>query len=507
MKQKLFTLFAAVIIAANAMAQTTQEGHEYVDLGLTSGTLWATYNVGATSPEEYGDYFAWGETSPKKDSDGNYTEYSWSTYKYCNGSSSTLTKYCTDSSKGTVDNKTTLDPEDDAATANWGGDWRMPTKVEQDELCTECNWDWTDDYNNTGKAGYIVTSKAEGNTNSIFLPAAGYRHNWSLISERSYGLYWSSSLNEGSPYYAYYLYFYSGYQYTDYYYRYCGRSVRPVQSPKYTITASANDAAYGTVTGGGTFAKGKTITLTAIPDEGYAFSQWSDGNTENPRTVTVTQDSTFTVEFTVVHVTGISLDATLELSVGDSEQLKATFEPTNALNKNITWITTNANVATVENGLVKGISAGAAAILAQTEEGGYLAWCNVQVTNGVSGISLDKTSLELTVGNVEQLSETITAAEATYKAVNWTTSDASVATVENGLVTAVGAGVAAIGVATVDGGFVATCAVTVKAAGPTTEVQQVASNPSGIQKVLVDGVIYIVKPNGETYTVDGRKVE
>ncbi len=202
--------------------------HEYVDLGLTSGTLWATCNVGATSPEQYGDYFAWGETSPKKDSDGNYTEYSWSTYKWCNGSSSTLTKYCTNSSYGTVDNKTVLDPEDDAATANWGGDWRMPTKAEQDELRTECTWEWT---TLNGVNGYKVTSKAEGNTNSIFLPAAGYRDDSSLNGEGSDGYYWSSSLYESYPSYACSLGFSEGWGWS-YNNRYNGRSVRPVCSSR-----------------------------------------------------------------------------------------------------------------------------------------------------------------------------------------------------------------------------------------------------------------------------------
>ena len=102
-------------------------GHEYVDLGLPSGIKWATCNVGATTPEEYGDYFAWGETQPK-----DY--YDWSTYKYCNGDEYSITKYCTRSTYGTVDIKTTLELSDDAARVNWGGKWRMPTIEEQKEL-------------------------------------------------------------------------------------------------------------------------------------------------------------------------------------------------------------------------------------------------------------------------------------------------------------------------------------------------------------------------------------
>jgi hypothetical protein len=133
--------------------------HEYVDLGLS--VKWATCNVGATKPEEYGDYFAWGETTPKD-------AYDWSTYKWCNGGPSTQTKYCTNSSYGTVDNKTTLDLSDDAACANWGGSWRMPTRAEQDELRNNCTWTWT---TQNGVNGYKVTGT---NGNSIFLPAAGY---------------------------------------------------------------------------------------------------------------------------------------------------------------------------------------------------------------------------------------------------------------------------------------------------------------------------------------------
>ena len=188
--------------------------HDWVDLGLPSGLKWATCNVGANAPEEYGDYFAWGEVEPK-------TTYDWSTYKWCNGSYDTQTKYCTDSSYGTVDNKTVLDKEDDAAAVNWGGKWRMPTKAEQDELCQQCTWTWT---SKSGVNGYQVTGP---NGKSIFLPAAGYRYGSSLYGVGGYGYYWSSSLNTGSPYGAYYLYFYSGDVYWDGY-RYYGRSVRPV---------------------------------------------------------------------------------------------------------------------------------------------------------------------------------------------------------------------------------------------------------------------------------------
>ena len=194
--------------------EASYAGHEYVDLGLS--VKWATCNVGASKPEEYGDYFAWGETQPK-------SNYDWNTYKWCNGSNDTQTKYNTKSNYGTVDNKTTLDLSDDAARANWGGNWRMPTKAEQDELRNNCTWTWT---TQNGVNGCKVTSKSNGN--SIFLPAAGYRGGSSLKLAGNYAYYWSSSLDSDYPDHAYPLYFYSriigGYSDT----RYDGNSVRPV---------------------------------------------------------------------------------------------------------------------------------------------------------------------------------------------------------------------------------------------------------------------------------------
>ena len=211
--------------------------HAYVDLGLPSGLLWATCNVGAENPEDYGDYFAWGETEPyytegnaqseatdiwKTGKSGGYT---WSSYKWCNGSYYTQTKYCTDSSCGTVDNKTVLDPEDDAAHVQWGDNWRMPTETELHELRTECTWEWTQV---NGVNGYKVSSKHSGNTSYLFLPAAGFRSSSSLYDVGSYGLYWSSSLLTSYSYDACDVIFGSiGVDWSNYI-RYHGQSVRPV---------------------------------------------------------------------------------------------------------------------------------------------------------------------------------------------------------------------------------------------------------------------------------------
>jgi hypothetical protein len=188
--------------------------HEYVDLGLS--VKWATCNVGATKPEEYGDYFAWGETEPK-------STYDWSTYKYCNGSYNTLTKYNNSSSYGSVDHKTQLELSDDAARANWGGSWRMPTDAELTELREQCTWTST---TQNGVNGYKVISKKNGK--SIFLPAAGYRDGSSLYKAGNYGYYWSSSLNTDYPYDAWYVRFNSDHVDRYSHSRYCGFSVRPV---------------------------------------------------------------------------------------------------------------------------------------------------------------------------------------------------------------------------------------------------------------------------------------
>ena len=196
--------------------ENTENGYEYVDLGLS--VKWATCNVGASKPEEYGDYFAWGEVEPKE-------VYDWSTYKWCNSSSNTMTKYCDDYFYGSVDNKTVLEASDDAASANWGGSWRMPTDAELTELRTECTWTWTTE---NGVNGYKVTSKSNGN--SIFLPAAGYRYDSLLYNAViGTGFYWSSSLNTDYPSRAWYVDFHSSYVVRNSYFdRYYGFTVRPV---------------------------------------------------------------------------------------------------------------------------------------------------------------------------------------------------------------------------------------------------------------------------------------
>lgn len=214
-----------------AIIQIKTNGYEYVDLGLPSGLLWATCNVGASKPEDYGDYFAWGASKPQSVYDWVNTPYqtqdtkSYSSTKYTKYLGSTTSLFQDSSALDSEVMKTILDPEDDAAHVNWGGSWRMPTKEEQDELIdmNNCTWRWT---TQNGVNGYKVTSKR--NNNSLFLPAEGYRSDGGLYLEGSFGCYWSSSLSEDNPCYAYCLSLSSTDVCTNYYFRELGHSVRPV---------------------------------------------------------------------------------------------------------------------------------------------------------------------------------------------------------------------------------------------------------------------------------------
>lgn len=168
---------------------------ESVDLGLPSGTLWATCNIGAENPEDYGDYFAWGETNGYN---SGKTEFSWSTYKWCKGFENTLTKYCNNSIfgyEGFTDTKTELDLEDDAAFVNWGHSWRIPSKEQFGELINNENTttEWTFQNN---VAGLKITSKTNGNY--IFFPAAGFHYD-NIYYDYNVGSYWSKSLYNINP--------------------------------------------------------------------------------------------------------------------------------------------------------------------------------------------------------------------------------------------------------------------------------------------------------------------
>lgn len=172
-------------------------GHEYVDLGLPSGTLWATCNVGSEMPEGYGGYYAWGETEPKE-------LYDWKSYKYGRfiHERYELNKYCTDSAyglNGFVDNLTVMEPDDDVAWTCWGEGWRIPTIGEWEELFLNTTGVWT---TLNDVKGWRCTAS---NGNSLFLPAAGYW--WDDAFNADLGLYWSRTINKEFPYRAWGFHF------------------------------------------------------------------------------------------------------------------------------------------------------------------------------------------------------------------------------------------------------------------------------------------------------------
>ena len=247
MKNYLSLLVALLLMGATCVMYTScddddagpvdrsgvdENGREYVDLGLPTGTLWAAWNVGADSPEEYGDYFAWGETVAK-------TYYYWSTYAWAvpGGGYYQMTKYCSDASCGyngyTDETKLTeLLPEDDAATANWGPKWQTPSIAQLEELVNPdyTTMEWT---TRNGVNGMLVTSKT--NNNSIFLPAAGENYvdisdNPIIYEKGESTYYWARTLRESGGMFASYLYIYDNDAYTDGgIYRCTGLPVRAVR--------------------------------------------------------------------------------------------------------------------------------------------------------------------------------------------------------------------------------------------------------------------------------------
>ena len=197
---------------------------QFVDLGLPSGLKWAKCNVGAKKETDYGYYFQWGDIVNKRKSNCG-----WTRYKHCKGTKYTLTKYCRYLLHGTVTDKSTLDPEDDAATQIMGGDWRMPTAREFQELYDNTTNEWVTNYNSTGVSGRKFTSKNNGN--SIFIPASGYAHSERLYDQGICCNCWSSSLSPSSSNCGVNLYFTSKrIEPQDYgYRRYFGFCVRGVR--------------------------------------------------------------------------------------------------------------------------------------------------------------------------------------------------------------------------------------------------------------------------------------
>ncbi|MCR4859627.1 MAG: Ig-like domain-containing protein [Bacteroidales bacterium] len=465
----------------------------YVDMG--NGLLMATFNVGATSPEESGDYFAWGETIPK----GNY---SYDTYMW-GSSSSDLTKYVIDSYSGTLDYHGILMAEDDAATKNWGTAWRTPNFDEWETLEKPAlyTWSWNDDYNGTGVAGYTVTSVENGN--SIFLPAAGFMQGETLSNNGPSGNYMSADIVGGQTYLSMKFSFSNGVQQLATENRKNGLSVRPIYAPRKAVTGVSFDKTTFTVPDGDFIKIQSYINITPsdafdtgyhiyITDTNIAYTTPSTGYNsgdgtmmvwgKNPGTTRIfvqTSDGSFIASANLQvtsPATGISLDQTSYTFGGNyldgltPLQLKATVTPSSA-SQTCIWSSSDESVATVsQSGVVTPVGNGTATITAS--KGSLSATCSVTVDAWirVTGITLNKNTLTVTANSTFQLKATLTPSNATNKSLTWSTSDNNVAALDNtGKLTLKKPGIAQIQVVSPDY-VIANCIVTV--------VSVVQNNPS-----------------------------
>ena len=240
-------------------------GNDYVNLGLPSGILWAVRNIGADNPEDTGEFFAWGETESKSD-------FSWGEYSYCEGSETTMTKYCILSPYGIIDNVLHLDDEDDVAKVRLGGAWRMPTVDEFDELINSCTWTWI---TQNGIKGYRVTGI---NGNSLFLPTTGYKDGTTLKGSTS-GYYWTSSLYLDKSSHGKRLSFNSNATNNGQAGRHYGFTVRPVftNDPTSGVTGISLDKSSVSASVGESISLTATVSAnTGAVNKGV---QWSSSNT------------------------------------------------------------------------------------------------------------------------------------------------------------------------------------------------------------------------------------
>lgn len=285
------------------------EQHEYVDLGLPSGTLWATCNVGASAPEEYGDYFAWGEVNPK-------STYNWKTYfDSIGGSSSDFRKYYSGGGK------TELDLQDDAAYMNWGEGWRMPSLEQFEELCNSdyTTTSWT---TQNGTDGLLITSKS--NEVSLFLPAAGDHWETSYANYTFYGMYWSRTLLMYLPTYSPFLTFSSeDITLNESDCRCYGNSVRPVRvstevpSSPISVTSITLDSSSLTLEPGDTHTLSTVVAPEDATDKSVTWTS-SDSNVatvSDEGVVTAVNAGTVTITATANDGSGVTAECVVEITM------------------------------------------------------------------------------------------------------------------------------------------------------------------------------------------------
>ena len=376
--------------------------HAWVDLGLPSGTLWATCNIGAHSPKEYGDYFAWGETETKN-------RYDWDNYKYCNGTYNSMTRYCIHSNygyNGFTDALTELLPEDDAATAQWGADCEMPSALQFDELMNDQYTIVTDEYEDGNEEKYIgkrITSRINGN--SILFPPAGHIQGTELVSDGACGYYQTSSLNVTYSYSCFCLSVYPYYIYVGGNSRIDGCSIRPVRFKTHVkveeIALSKTRLNF--------YNAGETehLTTTVLPENAnnkYVVWESSDETVATVNstghvtavalgtctiTCRATDGSGVTAECQVTFgepqfVTSIELSETeFYMCVDEIKTVTATVLPEDAYDPTLLWSSSNESIATVDaDGVVRAINPGTCYITCCATDGSDVeATCKVTVQN------------------------------------------------------------------------------------------------------------------------------
>ena len=380
-----------------------------VDLGLS--VLWADSNVGASKPEEYGDYFAWGEVTPK-------SNYDWKTYEW---GKDQYTKYCLVANHGAVDNITSLELRDDAAANERGIGWRMPSFSEVEELMNDCDWIWTDSYEGSGTRGFIVRGRKEGYTNnSIFLPAGGFMPYSSTMWKRERLLYWTRDIVQNNDHNAWYLIYYDGkYELHDDGERRWGKLVRPVftgkagdwidirclELEKDSMTLEPGESEIINVILNPSDATIRRLNWSssdesvATVDQAGIVKAIANGNATIQAT---TPDGKISVSCSVtvmtkVEVTSISLNKNKTyIEIGNTEALQLTIEPEDATDKTVDWVSSNPSIATVDdNGTITAISEGYTTISANIRE--LSASCMVYV------VSEESNYLDFIDNNVKNL--------------------------------------------------------------------------------------------------------
>ena len=409
-----------------ASANTNDEKHEFVDLGLS--VQWATTNIGAENPEDDGDFFAWGETTPKE-------FYDWGNYKWSNGSETTLTKYCTNGEFGKLDSKLVLEPADDASTANWGPDWHTPSLDEWDELINKCTWTKT---TIGDKDGYKVTGK---NGNWIFLPEAGICEDINAKHLAASATIMLEAFSDGlSEEEMEELTKTPTIQYS-----------RLVNTGLYYLSNALNPKKSNNV----------VIMRVNSGDINKTTIDRSMGYSVRPVRSKPSQSNQTTVN-------SVSLNKiSLSLEIGESETLTATASPSNATDQALNWKSSDNSVASVSNGRIMAESVGTATITVESSNG-KSSTCSVTVKPKkivVNSVSLNKIILPLEIGDSETLTATVSPSNATDQALYWKSSDNSVASVTDGRINAKSAGTATVTVKSSNGKS-STCTVTVKKKSP-----------------------------------------